>query len=439
MDIVLLFLVVIGSFLFYKRKVKKEALIRKFKNGESPAIVIYALFAFGLLLLLLPYILSHHSLIGIDATAGTIGDAVNGITAPFMTFAAIIVTFYAFWIQYQANEQQKIYLAEQAKVSYKERFESVFFEMIKLHRDNVSDMKYSKFYIDKLTTAENRKVFRVIFQEFIECYREVKKFSNSNIVTDYIKPKHARNLKQIMQPVNPSINLIELAIIDIAYCIVFFGVGKEGEVILKNRFEKKYNSTYYLRILTYLQLKPKGENQIRFRLWTKLRNSSLERLRTLVEEIYKNRANANFMLDTSEEARDFLFERNYDKYYGGHQHRLGHYFRHLYQSYTYLNNDRVLTRQEKYFYGKTLRAQLSTYEQALIFINSISSLGMRWEYVPDIKDVKDQDKQEAIQDRRLITKYAIIKNLPGWHFFGIKYQRYYPQVQYEAAEPQLEY
>lgn len=117
----------------------------------------------------------------------------------------------------------------------------------------------------------------------------------------------------------------------------------------------------------------------------------------------------------------------FEKYYNGHQHRLGHYFRHLFQSYKYLNNQNDLTSEENYFFGKTLRAQLSTYEQAILFFNSISSIGMKWEYTPDHNsDNRDSDKY------KLITRYNLIKNLPGYHFLGIKYENYYPRVQFEG-------
>ena len=102
-------------------------------------------------------------------------------------------------------------------------------------------------------------------------------------------------------------------------------------------------------------------------------------------------------------------------YYNGHQHRLSHYFRHLFQSYKYLNSQKNLPEKEKYFYAKMLRAQLSTYEQALLFVNSLSSSGMNWEL----------DSTE-----KLITKFNLIKNLPDYLLPKINYKRYYPAVKY---------
>lgn len=116
-----------------------------------------------------------------------------------------------------------------------------------------------------------------------------------------------------------------------------------------------------------------------------------------------------------------------EKYYGGHQHRLGHYFRHLFQSYKFLSGQKFNDR-EKYFYGKILRAQLSTYEQCIFFINSLSSLGFKWEYDPE-KTISASNERTD-----LITFYNLIKNVPGQHFLDLLYKSYYPKVQYESNE-----
>ena len=73
------------------------------------------------------------------------------------------------------------------------------------------------------------------------------------------------------------------------------------------------------------------------------------------------------------------------------------------------------------------RAQLSTYEQALLLVNSISGIGMKWEYTPELVN-------NSKLYSRLITKYNLIKNLPGDHLFGIYYKVYYPKVVYETDE-----
>jgi hypothetical protein len=110
------------------------------------------------------------------------------------------------------------------------------------------------------------------------------------------------------------------------------------------------------------------------------------------------------------------------KPFQGHQSRLGHYYRHLFQTVTYINNQGGnLTYGEKYEYVKTLRAQLSTHEQLIFFWNSLSDVGRRWELDRPVEDV----------NHRLITKYNLIKNIPDG-FSPFDPRKYYPWVQYEG-------
>ncbi len=112
------------------------------------------------------------------------------------------------------------------------------------------------------------------------------------------------------------------------------------------------------------------------------------------------------------------------KTFEGHQSRLGHYFRNLFQVIKYINEQptTLLTYQEKYQYIKSLRAQLSTQEQALLFYNSISDLGKSWEL----------GIAEANINERLITKYNLIKNIPGGYLNSVDPKKYYPDIFFEG-------
>lgn len=104
----------------------------------------------------------------------------------------------------------------------------------------------------------------------------------------------------------------------------------------------------------------------------------------------------------------------------------------MFQTVKFVNSQKRLTEKQKYFYVKTLRAQLSTYEQALLFVNSLSILGMPWDFKPDfVKSKFDFINQKRIKNNRLITKYNLIKNLPGENILGIDYLHYYPSIKYE--------
>ena len=102
-------------------------------------------------------------------------------------------------------------------------------------------------------------------------------------------------------------------------------------------------------------------------------------------------------LNTRETKDKFRDERKfrYDPF-EGHQSRLGHYYRHLYQMVRYV--DQTELDVDKYEFVKTIRAQLSTHEQALLLINSLTPLGHNW---------WEQD---------LIVKYRLVKNIPREFF-----------------------
>ena len=347
---------------------------------------------------------------------GQFGDFVGGVIGTFFALAGTFLIYLTF--------------KEQSDENKRTAFEATFFEMIRLHRENVSELRYKKYSSDNYESYENRQVLRIIFQEFIECYRDVKKFSDSKDPLDYIKPKYLERINETIKKNNSKVNAIELARIDIAYCMIFYGVGSEGEIVLRKLFQKKYNDDYYFKLLYYIKLKPKRSNEERFTNWENARNSNLKQLHELIEELYPSRSNPKESNNFSQMASDFKMHIPYEKYYGGHQFRLGHYFRHLYQSYKYLNESAFLNEDQKYAYGKMYRAQLSTYEQALLFINSISSIGMKWELMPERSD---GDKNYS----NLITKFNLIKNLPGDHLSGIRYKTYYPSVKYESDEQSL--
>lgn len=177
-------------------------------------------------------------------------------------------------------------------------------------------------------------------------------------------------------------NIDEEAIIDISYQIFFFGgVGELSETILFKRLNSYKGLRHqYLKILIY-RLKLEQEKMM----------------------------NQN----------SYWFYKPFE----GHQSRLGHYYRHLYQTVQYIDSISVntLSYRQKYSYIKSLRAQLSNHEQLLFFYNSLSRLGNDWERSSKLKP-----------DDKMITKYNLIKNIPDFRVLGKEIRSYYPTVFYEG-------
>ena len=99
-----------------------------------------------------------------DKTAH-IGDAIGGITAPFVAILAAVQTFLAFWVQYDFNEKQQASIEMQ-------RFEHNFYEMLNIHEsitqslkmeivDESADVESSSRIIAK---REGRDVFQLLYE-----------------------------------------------------------------------------------------------------------------------------------------------------------------------------------------------------------------------------------------------------------------------------------
>jgi len=97
-------------------------------------------------------------------------------------------------------------------------------------------------------------------------------------------------------------------------------------------------------------------------------------------------------LDDSNWKKAKMNERNLGYMpFEGHQSRLGHYFRHLYEMVRYIDRNGGERAEE---FAGMLRAQLSNHEQALLCLNSLSTIGAAW-------------KNEG-----LLVRFRMIKNLP---------------------------
>lgn len=105
------------------------------------------------------------------------------------------------------------------------------------------------------------------------------------------------------------------------------------------------------------------------------------------------------------------------QYYGGHQNRLGCYFRQLYQLIHTVDTEIILDETEKQRFIRTIRAQLSDYEQALLFYSSLT-LESAW-------------AREDTQIKPLITRYELIKNIQDGFLKFENFKTIYPDISYE--------
>ncbi|WP_160171314.1 putative phage abortive infection protein [Flavobacterium seoulense] len=142
--------------------------------------------------------------------------------------------------------------------------------------------------------------------------------------------------------------------------------------------------------------------------------NSLENKRTILNITYlsfffgtgpnSSRVLQKYLKDVDEKLIDNLISKmnsskeEYKKSFGytpfeGHQSRLGHYFRHLYHTVNFVHNSNY-SQEKKRELLKILRSQLTNHEQAILYFNSLSSVGKDWD------------------NKNLIRDYKLIKNLP---------------------------
>jgi hypothetical protein len=263
--------------------------------------------------------------------ASQFGNFIGGLVGPMFYLAG-------FFLLYET-------IIAQSKSFEKQQFETKFFELIRFHRQNVSEMEYRLPYEEhKYITGP--LVFREIKSQFTKLYKIVSPFI---VATSTIQPDRK-----------------QLETIDITYLLLFFGVSQSTLPILEHILDKKYDK----------QLTNK-----------------------IIEEARKERTTYN----------------PESMYFGGHQVRLAHYYRHLFQLVNYIDKTEFLTDEQKYAYVKILRAQLSQHEIAIFFLNSLS-MGQPWE------------------KNGYITKYKFIKNLPPNFVDDIDPKQYYHGFEYEWEE-----
>ncbi|MCL1666711.1 putative phage abortive infection protein [Elizabethkingia ursingii] len=251
--------------------------------------------------------------------------------------------------------------------------------------------------------------------------QEVKRYQKIYGQNNFIRKEYEVFLKNIISRNNlKKVSTYDLALIDIAYTIIYFGVTKNGEILVRNNFTKKYRDDFFYNLLRFIKLKPNRGNKQSFEVWHKFNSLPLKELISVFESIIKNRKNKSFQ--SKIEGINLLDNYKKIKFYGGHQHRLGHYYRHLFQTFKFLSIQTILTDEEKYFFAKTLRAQLSNYEQSMLFINSISEFGFSWELYPE---------KHNNNDLKLITTYQLIKNISGQRVLDLHCKFFYKNISFE--------
>ncbi|MVT39386.1 hypothetical protein GO495_02205 [Chitinophaga oryziterrae] len=283
---------------------------------------------------------------------GVIGDTYGGLIGPWIALIAAILTFLAFMVQYRANllqreqfeasfraqarqfnqtmSEQRDASKKQKKQANRERFESRFFELLRLHKENVNEMDLR----NQLT--KGRRCFFSMFAELKMIYAIIEE---AKIKTEQ----------------ETGVTLKNVNLLNIAYPAFYYGLANEA--------------------------------------------SYLDDFNTEEEAFYKNAVSIRLGLFQSgysvaqgiPEFDEWYREQDFEPC-GGHSDKLGHYYRHLFQTAEYIRDTSLIGEKEKFNYLKTLRAQLSDHEQLMLFYNGTTWFEEEWS--------------------QLFTQYRFIKNVP---------------------------
>lgn len=275
----------------------------------------------------------------------------------------------------------------------------------------------------KVKNRSGRNTFDFILSQFRQCYHDLEPFFMGGDIADRVCNNHLNNLKGIMD-VREGIIVNNWIRVDIAYIIIFIGLNSAGQKAIKNILKPKYQDEFVKSILFFLSKKPHLDSDY-YTKWKAICHDPF-----FMSEIKSNYSSLHSHQELSKNpdfseliAAEKKIEKKYFKYYGGHQYKLSHYYRHLYQTMKFIDDKNILTYKEKYHYASILRAQLSTPEQMLFFINSISSLGWEWELDHVINKKPN---------KHLITKYNLIKNIVDLTIDGITdVKGFYPDVNFQ--------
>ncbi|KUF45105.1 hypothetical protein AS361_14855 [Myroides marinus] len=331
----------------------KDKKVKTYSNS-----IFYAFFLLVMVLILIVFVVLHFVTSG-KAGEGyyELGGAVDGLTAPFIGISAAVLTFLAFRMQIDANNQVK----EQFKL---QQFESQFYELLRLHKENVNEMVIQGYVFEGINKIEREISGRKIF------------VSNINEINSLINIICKYRLHYLSTGQNFSDQHQD--IIMLAYVIFFYGLDS---------IEKQCKK--FKHPVTNKDLSAK-EQQDLIALICFIR----EFRRNHYEKGKKKLVKSKVGISTSNVELNF----NY-KPFSGHLSRYGHYYRNLFLIVKHVVDNKIgLTYEEERNYLRILRAQLTSHEQFLLFLNWYCEIGSQWE---------EDDKK----GNKFFTDYRMIHNI----------------------------
>lgn len=179
-------IIVVSHICFPKFLLKIRIFIKKIWDAIYGNTLILKCASFYVFIFLVASFFAPNILVPIqlEQDPSKIATTINGLMSPFIAIAAAILTFMAFWVQYNAN--QKI-----NSENKRQQNERQFYEMLKIHNDNVKSLYMnnlillpSRYYSNKEqwqeSTAKGKQYMEVALAEFNFIYSITREFTHIN-------------------------------------------------------------------------------------------------------------------------------------------------------------------------------------------------------------------------------------------------------------------
>lgn len=294
-----------------------------------------------------------------------LGDAIGGITSPFITLVMAILAFLAFWMQFQT-------LRDQRREMNRQHFEERLSLMLVQQRENANSLKAGNI-IGRGAAEELAGEFYFVLTAVTSIFKE--------FIADDIKGE-------------TNLDDLERAKLTLYYD----KIHNDNQETIKYLMKTAYGIFFQGKNFT-----PVSEEK------------ECLRLTQMIEARLKSE---QYTIDVQKHYADLLFQEAKDLTtmtsvpyapFQGHNAEMGCYYRHLYQIVRFIAcySDNEMTEEEKYGYTKLVRSHLSDYEQFLLYYNSYSDFGTAWD-----KPLNDNDAYPP-KNMGMIGRFRIVKNLPG--------------------------
>ncbi len=291
--------------------------------GSWLSILFIGIACIGFSILLLPYVSDNYNF----QNLGVLGDTVGGFLNPIIAIAAALLTFLAFYVQYQVNEQVKKQIHTQQTTDH-------FYKMLDLHIRNVEAFKidsyrFESFYNDSFIVFKmyenlsdslklNDAVFKIISNKKRNLFRRTVNEPDYTIEKNRVQGRRC----------------FMLMIKDLHYILHITNQINErfkNKLSNKNANELAYKIFFWGSNSNYVHLNTKDARQ------HKIANEIKERIDAVRISLSRNKGTKIKFWYESENTSVYSSFRFVP--FSGHSSRLAHYYRHLCQTVKQLHSN----------------------------------------------------------------------------------------------------